>query len=113
MEFPRVIAEGNLVSVDYTNKMTHSGNFFGNIATNKRINASGQFIREIINGKVISEWQTTNMFGLIKQISTQENEITVGRGGGSLSPYMPQGHQNPLSDPSFAGDGLGRRKRRR
>ena len=70
MDFLKVIAEGDLVSVDYTNKMTHSGNFFGTESTGKRINASGQFIREVKNGKVTAEWQTTNMLGLLKQIGT-------------------------------------------
>ena len=68
MKFPRVIAEGNFVSVDYTNAMTHSGEFFGIPATNKRVFASGQFIREIKDGKVVAEWQTTNAMGLMGQL---------------------------------------------
>jgi len=68
MKFLRVIAEGDLVAVDYTNEMTHSGEFFGIPATNKRVFASGQFIREVKDGKVIAEWQTTNAIGLMGQI---------------------------------------------
>ena len=71
MNFLRVIAEGDLVSVDYTNKMTHIGEFFGIPATQKRIIASGQFIREVKNGKVTAEWQTTNMAGLMQQLTAQ------------------------------------------
>lgn len=68
MKFLRVIAESNLVAVDYTNEMTNSGPFFEIPATNKRINASGQFIREIKDNKVVAEWQTTNMLGMMKQL---------------------------------------------
>ncbi len=68
MKFLRVIAECNLVSVDYTNAMSHTGVFFGVPATNKRVMGTGQFIREVKNGKVTAEWQTTNALGLMMQI---------------------------------------------
>ena len=68
MKFPRVIAEGDLVSVDYTNEMTNSGAFLGIPATNKRIVGTGQFIRQVKNGKVVAEWQTTNMYGMMIQL---------------------------------------------
>ncbi|MCP4139806.1 MAG: ester cyclase [Chloroflexi bacterium] len=68
MDFMRVIAEGDLVAIDYTNKMTHSGEFYGIPATSKRVVAAGQFIREVKNGKVTAEWQTTNAMGLMGQI---------------------------------------------
>ncbi|MBZ0276657.1 MAG: ester cyclase [Anaerolineae bacterium] len=68
MTFLRVIGEGNLVSVDYTNEMTHSGTFYGVPATGKRVLGTGQFIREVKNGKVTAEWQTTNALGLLQQM---------------------------------------------
>lgn len=68
MQFLRVIAEGDLVSVDYTNAMTHSGMFYGVPATGKRVLGTGQFIREVKNGKVTAEWQTTNALGLMQQL---------------------------------------------
>ncbi|MBT3323259.1 MAG: SnoaL-like domain-containing protein [Anaerolineae bacterium] len=68
MDFLRVIAEGDLVAIDYTNKMTHSGEFYGIPATGKRVVGTGQFIREVKNGKVTAEWQTTNAIGLMGQI---------------------------------------------
>ncbi len=71
MNFLRVISEGDLVAVDYTNKMTHIGEFFGIPATQKRIIASGQFIREVKNAKVTAEWQTTNMAGLMQQLTAK------------------------------------------
>jgi predicted ester cyclase len=68
MEFPRVIAENDLVAVEYTNEMTHSGVFYGVPATNRRVIGTGHFIRKIIGGKVTAEWQTTNAMGLISQL---------------------------------------------
>jgi len=69
MNFLHIVAEGDLVSVNYTNEMTHVGEFFGVPASQKRIIATGQFIREAKNGKVTAEWQTTNMAGLMQQIT--------------------------------------------
>ncbi len=68
MDFMRVVAEGDLVAIDYTNKMTNSGDFMGAPATGKRVTATGQFIREVKNGKVTAEWQTTNALGLMQQL---------------------------------------------
>ena len=69
MKFVRVIAEGNLVAIEYTNEMTHSGEFYGIPATNKRVLATGHFISEVKDGNVTAEWQTTNAAGLIKQLT--------------------------------------------
>ncbi len=68
MTFMRVVGEGDLVSVDYTNEMTHSGIFYGVPATGKRVLGTGQFIREVKDGKVTAEWQTTNALGLMQQL---------------------------------------------
>ena len=68
MKFLRVIVQDDMVAVDYTNEMTNSGPFFGIPATNKRVMGTGQFMRKIVNGKVVAEWQTTNNFGLMQQL---------------------------------------------
>ena len=68
MTFMRVIEEDNMVAVDYTNEMLNSGSFMGIPATGKKVLSTGQFIREIKNGKVIAEWQATNMYGLMVQL---------------------------------------------
>jgi predicted ester cyclase len=68
MKFPRVIEEGSIVAVDYTNEMTNTGVYFGIPPTGKRIVSTGQFMREIKNGKVITEWQTTNSYGMMVQL---------------------------------------------
>ena len=71
MSFLHVIAEGDLVSVNYTNEMTHSDVWFGIPATEKQVFATGQFIREVKNGKVTNEWQTTNGAGLMQQLTAK------------------------------------------
>ena len=68
MQFLRVVAEGDLVAVDYTNAMTHSGPFYGVPATGKRVLGTGQFMREVKDGQVTAEWQTTNALGLMQQL---------------------------------------------
>lgn len=68
IKFMRVIEEGNQVAVDYTNEMTNSGAFMGIPATGKRIVSTGQFMREVKNGKVVTEWQTTNSYGMMVQL---------------------------------------------
>jgi len=68
MTFLRVIAEGDLVAVDYTNAMTHGGDFYGVPATGKRVLGTGQFMREVKDGRVTAEWQTTNALGLMQQL---------------------------------------------
>ncbi len=68
MTFPRVVAEGDLVAVDYTNAMTHAGPFMGAPATGKRVVGTGQFMRQVKHGKVVAEWQTTNAVGLMAQL---------------------------------------------
>jgi predicted ester cyclase len=62
------MAGDDLVAVDYTNAMTHSGAFYGVPATGKRVMGTGQFQREVKNGKVAAEWQTTNALGLMQQL---------------------------------------------
>jgi predicted ester cyclase len=48
--------------------MTNSGVYFGIPATGKRIVSTGQFMREVKNGKVVAEWQTTNSYGMMVQL---------------------------------------------
>jgi len=70
MSFLHVVTEGDLVAINYSNTMTHHGDFLGIPTTNNQVTATatGQFIREIKDGKVTAEWQTTNMFGLMQAI---------------------------------------------
>jgi len=68
MQFHRVLQDNDMVAVDYTNMMTNSGEYFGIPATGKRIASTGQFMRQVKNGKVVAEWQTTNTYGMMIQL---------------------------------------------
>jgi predicted ester cyclase len=68
MSFPRVVAEGDLVAIEYSTTMTHGGEFLGIPATGRRVVGTGHLIREVKEGRVTSEWQTTNALGLMAQI---------------------------------------------
>ncbi len=68
MDFTRVVAEGDLVAIEYINHMTHTGDFFGVPATGKRVVGTGHFIREVRDGMITAEWQTTNAMGLMGQL---------------------------------------------
>ncbi|MBK9378343.1 MAG: ester cyclase [Saprospiraceae bacterium] len=68
MHFNRRVGEADMVAVDYTNFMDNSGVYFGIPATGKRIASTGQFMRQIKNGQVVAEWQTTNTYGMMVQL---------------------------------------------
>jgi len=68
MEFPQVVAEGEFVSIRFVNPMKNMGSFMGSPATKKTIISEGIFIRQIRNGKVIKENQTTDLIGIMTQM---------------------------------------------
>ena len=68
MEFPQVIAEGEFVSIRFTNPMKNLGKFMGAPATGKTIISQGIFIRQIRNSQVIKENQTTDLMGIMTQM---------------------------------------------
>jgi len=68
MEFPQVVAEGEFVSIRFVNPMKNLGKFMGAPATKKLIVSEGIFIRQIRNGKVIKENQTTDLMGIMTQM---------------------------------------------
>ena len=68
MEFTHVIAEGDLVSIRFVTRAKNVGKFMGAPATGKNVVITGIFIRRIENGKVVQEWQTTDLLGLMTQM---------------------------------------------
>jgi predicted ester cyclase len=51
-----MVAEGDLVSAQYTITATHQGNIYGRNASNKKINISGVDIVRFKNGKAVEHW---------------------------------------------------------
>lgn len=68
MTFHATVAEDDKAAVAWTNAMTHTAAYQGIPATGRRITASGNWIRQVADGKVVREWDTTDIFGLMQQL---------------------------------------------
>jgi len=68
MFLEQTIHEGDMVSIRFSSKVINTGKFMGAPANNKNLVVSGIFMRKIENGKVMQEWQTTDLLGTMKQI---------------------------------------------
>lgn len=76
MSLEKSVQEGNFVSIRFVATANNTGKFMGAPATKKNLEVNGIFMRKVENGKVMQEWQTTDLLGVMKQI-----------GGGSLFFY--------------------------
>ncbi|MEI7744047.1 MAG: ester cyclase [Chloroflexota bacterium] len=68
MTFEPVIADGSRVGVHWVNAFTHRGAYMGVEPTGRSIVLTGTFIREVADGRVVEEWDTTDIFGLAGQL---------------------------------------------
>ena len=68
MEFPHVLADGDLVSIRFVTTAKNTGKFMGAPASKKNVTVHGIFIRKIQGNKVKQEWQTTDQLGLMTQM---------------------------------------------
>jgi predicted ester cyclase len=68
MEFPQVLVDGDLASVRFISTAVNTGKFMGAPANKRNLEIHGTFIRKIQGGKVMQEWQTTDLLGVMKQI---------------------------------------------
>jgi len=68
MAFEPVIVDGDRVGVHWTNDFTHQGAYMGVPPTGKAIHLTGTYIREVRDGRVVEEWDTTDIFGLAQQL---------------------------------------------
>ena len=68
MEFPNVLVDGDQASVRFISSAVNTGKFMGAPANKKNLEVHGIFIRKVKDGKVIQEWQTTDLLGVMKQI---------------------------------------------
>ncbi len=68
MEFPHILSDGDHVSVRFISTAVNTGSFMGAPANKKHLEVNGIFIRKIKDGKVMQEWQTTDLLGVMKQI---------------------------------------------
>lgn len=68
MEFPQVVAEDDLVSIRFVTTAKNTGKFMGAPASQKNVTVHGMFFRKIQGNKVMQEWQTTDLLGLMTQM---------------------------------------------
>ncbi len=68
MQFTHVIAEDDIVSVRFITTAKNTGKFMGAPASKKNVTINGIFMRKIKDGKVVQEWQTTDLLGLMAQM---------------------------------------------
>lgn len=68
MQFPHVIVDGDLATIRFISTAVNTGKFMGAPANNKNLEVNGICIRKVKDGKVMQEWQTTDLLGVMKQI---------------------------------------------
>ncbi|NOS93864.1 MAG: SnoaL-like domain-containing protein [Cyclobacteriaceae bacterium] len=76
MTLEKAVVTGDLVSIQFVSKAANTGKFMGAPATKKHLEVNGIFMRKVKDGKILQEWQTTDLLGTMKQI-----------GGGALFFY--------------------------
>ena len=68
MVFPHVVVDGDTASVRFISTAVNTGKFMGAPANKKNLEVHGIFIRKLKDGKVMQEWQTTDLLGVMRQI---------------------------------------------
>lgn len=68
MILDKTIAEDDFVSIRFTSKVVNTGSFMGSPANEKNLTVTGIFQRKVADGKVLQEWQTTDLLGVMSQI---------------------------------------------
>jgi predicted ester cyclase len=68
IQFPHVIVDGDLATIRFISTAVNTGKFMGAPANNKNLEVNGICIRKVKDGKVMQEWQTTDLLGVMKQI---------------------------------------------
>jgi steroid delta-isomerase-like uncharacterized protein len=68
VEAHRVIEQGDLVMLQWTIGMTHSGEFMGMPATGKTVTATGMSLQRFENGKIVEAWDNWDQLGALAQL---------------------------------------------
>jgi predicted ester cyclase len=63
-----MVAEGDKVAISVNVTGTYKGEFQGIPATGKQVSFTAMDILTIIEGKIVEEWATADMMGLMQQI---------------------------------------------
>jgi steroid delta-isomerase-like uncharacterized protein len=68
MVFPAIVEDANMVSIQFISTAVNTGSFMGAPANKKNLEINGIFMRKVKDGKVMQEWQTTDLLGVMTQI---------------------------------------------
>ena len=68
MVFPNIVVDGDMTSIRFISTAVNTGSFMGAPANKKNLEIHGIFMRKVKDGKVMQEWQTTDLLGVMKQI---------------------------------------------
>ncbi len=63
-----MVAEGDKLAYRYTLRGTHKGDFMGIAPTGKQFELSGIAIGRVIGGKIVEEWDSSDMLGMMQQL---------------------------------------------
>lgn len=68
MIIEKTVVEHDFATMRFTSKVVNTGSFMGSPANQKNLTVTGIFMRKVANGKVMQEWQTTDLLGTMSQI---------------------------------------------
>lgn len=68
MTLEKIVVENDFASIRFNSKVVNTGSFMGSPANSKNIVVTGIFMRRVEKGKVMQEWQTTDILGIMSQI---------------------------------------------
>jgi len=68
MTLEKTITENDFCSIRFSSKVVNTGSFMGSPANQKNITVTRIFQRKIVDGKLVQEWQTTDLLGTMNQI---------------------------------------------
>lgn len=68
MDFTHIVSDGDLVSIRFVTHARQTGKFMGAPATKKAVEIRGIFMRRIVDGLVVEEWQATDLLWLMTQM---------------------------------------------
>jgi steroid delta-isomerase-like uncharacterized protein len=68
MDFTHIVSQGDLVSIRFVTRARQTGKFMGAPATKKNVEIRGIFMRRIEDGRVVEEWQATDLLWMMTQM---------------------------------------------
>jgi predicted ester cyclase len=75
----RQIAEGDFVTTQFTSAGTQRGELLGIAPTNRRIEWMGIELARVVDGKIVENWVSWDMYGMLQQLGALPSP---GAGGG-------------------------------